>query len=169
MSLALRGFLISIVLFCLLVVEGASAAGAQRRGLPPPLPTNFLASVKTLKCVFSVYVTAAWKEGAPQAQVKMTEILQTFSSIDAEGGTARSSAIATGADIVARLSTFSLHFLEVTSSGSLKVTTVFNQESRPGKLKAVYTQHDYLRMSIPGLFEAEPTVSQYYGECEVGS
>jgi hypothetical protein len=92
----------------------------------------------------------------------------TFSSVDPQEGTARSNNLGGGADIVARLSTFSLHFMEVTSSGSLKVTTVFNQESHPGKLKAVYTQHDYLRMSIPG-FESEPTVSQYYGECEVGS
>jgi len=28
--------------------------------------------------------------------------------------------------------------MEVTSAGSLKVTTVFNQESRPASFKAVY-------------------------------
>jgi len=54
----------------------------------------------------------------------------------------------------ARLSTFSLHFMEVTSAGSIKVTTVFNQESRPASSKPL-TQHDYLGCPIPG-FESEP-------------
>jgi len=169
MPVTIRGFLASLLLVSLFALAGSPKVLAQRRPLaPPPLPTNFLASVKNLKCVFSVWVSASWKNGDAQAQVKMTDFMLTFSSIDAQEGTAQSSNVGSGSDIVARLSTFSLHFIEVTSSGSLKVTTVFNQESHPGKLKAVYAQHDYLRMSIPG-FEAEPTVSQYYGECEVGS
>lgn len=161
-----RGFLTSLLLLVLLVSVGSPAAHAQRRGQPPP-PGQFpLATVKSLKCAFPVYASTTWRAGEPQVQVKMTEIVLTYTEIDAQEGTARLFGLSNVGELVARVSTFSLHLLEITSSGSLKVTTVFSQESRPGKLKAVYAQHDYLRMSIPG-FEAEPTVSQYYGECEV--
>jgi len=47
------------------------------------LPINFLASVKSLKCVFSIYSSAVWKNGEPQAQVKPTEIMLTFTAVDA--------------------------------------------------------------------------------------
>ena len=114
----------------------------------------------------ALYASTTWKTGEPQVQLKPTEIVLTFTEIDAQEGTARAMGLSNVGELVARVSTFSLHLLEITSSGSLKVTTVFSQESRPGRLKAVYSQHDYLRLSFPG-FEAEPTVSQYFGECEV--
>ena len=53
------------------------------------------------------------------------------------------------------------------NTGSVNITTVFSQEARDKKMKAVHSRHDYLQMSLPG-FVSEPTVSQYYGECETG-
>jgi hypothetical protein len=50
--------------------------------------------------------------------------------------------------------------------GQLNVTTVFAQESVPGKLKAVHSRHGYLQMQV-GKFISEPSVSQNYGECEI--
>ena len=57
--------------------------------------------------------------------------------------------------------------MEVSRAGALRMTTVFGQESKPGRLKAVHTRTDYLRISMPG-YESEPTVGQYYGDCEAG-
>ena len=54
--------------------------------------------------------------------------------------------------------------MERTLQGSLSVTTVFSIESTPGKLRAVRSRHEYLKISLPG-FVSEPAVSQYYGEC----
>ena len=48
--------------------------------------------------------------------------------------------------------------------GPLYITTVFNKESRAGKLKAVHTRHEYADVALPG-FTSSP--EQYYGECEV--
>ena len=49
--------------------------------------------------------------------------------------------------------------------GALFTTTVFNWETRDGKLMAVHTRHEYTDVSEPGL-TLRP--EQYYGECEVG-
>jgi hypothetical protein len=57
-----------------------------------------------------------------------------------------------------------LHFMQVTSPGALYTTTVFDQVSRPGKLKAVHTRHEWQAFALPG-YSSRP--EQYYGECEV--
>jgi hypothetical protein len=57
--------------------------------------------------------------------------------------------------------------MDIRPEGSLTITTVFSQESRNRKLKAVYTRTDYLPISMPG-FASQPEVSQQYGECEAG-
>jgi hypothetical protein len=67
--------------------------------------------------------------------------------------------------VSAVLSGWSLYFVE-NSVGQLNVTTVFAQESAPGKLKAVHSRHGYLQMQV-GKFISEPSVSQNYGECEI--
>ncbi len=53
----------------------------------------------------------------------------------------------------------------ISNTGVFEVTTVFSQETRDGKFKAVHAIHDYLPVAIPG-FAAEPEVSQHYGECQ---
>ncbi len=63
------------------------------------------------------------------------------------------------------LTVSSLHFLERSMLGSVNLTSVFADETPQGKLRAVRSRHEYLQMTVPG-FVAEPTVSQYYGECE---
>jgi hypothetical protein len=86
--------------------------------------------------------------------------------IDTEDGSARiQGATGTDSHVVARLSDQSLHFMETDVTGSLLVTTVFAHESRPGKLKAVHSRTSFLPVELPG-FSAEPSASQYYGECE---
>jgi len=57
-----------------------------------------------------------------------------------------------------------LNLMQMDPYGALYVTTVFNTESRPGKLQAVHTRHEYTPVSVPG-FTSRP--EQYYGDCDV--
>ena len=128
---------------------------------------NPLALVKSLKCTFPVSATASWKGGIPQApQVKNEETTFEVESIDAQEGSARLVA-SDPVYITALLTASSMHFMERTLQGSLTVTTVFTLEGTPGKLRAVRSRHDYLKMSLPG-YVSEPAVSQFYGECAPG-
>ena len=67
-------------------------------------------------------------------------------------------------EIIAKLSGNILHLIESFRDGPVYMTTVFSAETRPGKLKAVHTRHEYSDVSVPG-FTSSP--EQYYGECEV--
>ena len=150
-----------VVLGVLVVLSGSGRPIAQTGD------ANQLAKVKSLKCVFEAYATGTWKNGEPQAQAKTGQLSIQIESIDVQDGSARFVGVGESAHIVVQLSGWSLHFLETGNTGSLNVTTVFSQKSRGAKLRAVHSRHDYLEMSMPG-FVSEPTVSQYYGECEVG-
>jgi hypothetical protein len=128
--------------------------------------SNPLAAVTALRCVFSVYGVGRWQGGEPQVQTKAGVLTIRFDSIDALGGSAQSIGRLGVSDITARLVTGSLHLMYISNTGALEVTTVFSQETRDRKFKAVPAIHYYLPVAIPG-FAAEPEVSQHYGECEI--
>ena len=123
-----------------------------------------LAAAKSVKCEFPLYATGTWQNGEPQAEVKATKLSMGFDSIDTQEGTARSLGKFGNFEIIVRLSEGSLHFMIVGSTGLVYITTVFDKESRGGKLKAVHSRHEYTDVSLPG-FTSRP--EQYYGECEV--
>ena len=158
MSIKSRAGALAILVFCLF---GSNAPHGQSPD------ANALARIKSLKCVFPVYTSGTWKNGEPQALAKTGMLSIQIDAIDVQDGSARFVGVGEAAHIVVQLSGWSLHFLETGNTGSVNVTTVFAQETRGKKLKAVHSRHDYLQMSLPG-FVSEPTVSQYYGECEVG-
>ena len=155
MSIA-RYFGMLEVLICFLL--GSDTPNAQRSA------QNRLETATSVKCEFPLYATGTWTNGEPQAEVKTAKLSLGFDSIDTQGGTARNLGRFGNSDIVVRLSQGSLHFMLVGSSGPLYITTVFDKESRAGKLKAVHTRHEYTDVSLPG-FTSRP--EQYYGECEV--
>lgn len=128
---------------------------------------NPLALVRSLKCTFPMSATGTWKGGVAQPpQTRTEETVFEVDSIDAQEGSARLVA-ADPVYVTALLTASSMHFMERTLQGSLTVTTVFSLENAPGKLRAVRSRHDYLKMSLPG-YVSEPTVSQHYGECVPG-
>ena len=131
-------------------------------------PPNKLPALKRLKCQFSTSAAGAWQNGEVQARVKSAGMLSfEIDSIDTDDGSARFVGLSSEpAHIIAQLRGWTLHFMDARPDGSLYITTVFSQESRPRTLKAVYTRTSYLPVSIPG-FAAEPEASQYYGQCEV--
>jgi hypothetical protein len=139
---------------------GPAAASAQTDDPPNPLKT-----VKGLKCRFPVAVSGTWKNGEAVATPRTQELFITVTEIDVSDGTAEVAGTAGKAFVSAVLSGWSLYFVE-NGVGQLNVTTVFAQESAPGKLKAVHSRHGYLQMQV-GKFISEPSVSQNYGECEI--
>jgi hypothetical protein len=48
--------------------------------------------------------------------------------------------------------------------GAVYVTTIFNSETKNGRLLAVHTRHEYTPVQLPGL-TSRP--EQYYGDCQV--
>ena len=135
-------------------------SGAQTADPPNPLKT-----VKALKCRFPSAVSGTWKNGEAVATPRTQELLINVTEIDVSDGTAEVAGTAGKAFVSAVLSGWSLYFVE-NGVGQLNVTTVFAQESSPGKLKAVHSRHGYLQMQV-GKFIAEPSVSQNYGDCEI--
>jgi hypothetical protein len=137
-------------------------------GLDAQTPAlNLLAAIKNLKCSFSMSASGTWQKGEPQARIKMGPVTTfQYTEIDTAESTANVVGLASSGHVVAQLFGANLHFLEMRSTGSLMLTTVFAQESHDKKLKAVHTRADYLPISIPG-FVTQPEVSQHYGECEI--
>ncbi len=145
-------------LVCLLLFLPASQALAQRS------VEYRLAKVKSLKCAFSLYSTGTWKEAEPQAELKPVKLALQFNDIDTDEGTAQAIGMFGPTHMIARLAVWSLHFMEISSSGTLNITTIFDKETRNGRLKAVHTRHEYTDVSLPG-FTSRP--EQYYGDCEI--
>jgi hypothetical protein len=148
-------------LAALLFASPALLAQAQNSSFNP------LTGITSLNCTFPVSVSTTWKDGEPDAIVRKAPVL-TFliDQIDVGEGSARMVGVSSGQHVTASLSGSNLHIMDLRSSGSLTITTVFGQETKDGKLKAVHTRTDYLRYSVPG-FVSQPDVSQHYGECEV--
>jgi hypothetical protein len=133
-------------------------------------PGSFRAQVKAptakaLRCTFALNTTATWsKEGSPDAVVKPSKLVLRFDSINTDEGTAELRNGTVGTGITVQLAARNLHFVQSFRSGPLYVTTVFDQESSGGKLKAVHSRHEYLKVPLDG---ATSSPEQYYGECEI--
>jgi hypothetical protein len=142
---------------CMFVASSSAALGqnAQAR----------LAEAKSLKCVFQIVATASWTNGEPRPEIKPTKLSFGFDKIDSDEGTARMIGTFGPSEIVVRLSTGSLHFMQAFREGPLYTTTVFPRETRNGNLQAVHSRHEYTEVSLPG-FTSRP--EQYYGECAIG-
>ena len=124
-----------------------------------------LAAAKTVTCIFTVYATGTWKNGEAQGELKTAKLSVQFTEINTDEGSARMVGGFGTYDIIVRLSPGALHFIQAFRDGPLYTTTIFDKESRDGKLKAVHTRHEYADVALPG-FTSKP--EQYYGECVLG-
>jgi hypothetical protein len=125
---------------------------------------NATANARSLKCTFALLATGTWIENKAQAELKEAKLAVEFHAINAQEGTADTLGGFGPPHIVVRLAGGTLHFLQVSSDGPVYMTTVFDELTPAGQLKAVHTRHEYTRVSLPG-FTSRP--EQYYGECEV--
>jgi hypothetical protein len=127
--------------------------------------SKVLRDVTRVSCVFTLMTTANWDaSGAAKVEVKPASFKVSFHSINTEDGTAIVNGPFGPLPIITNLSIWSLHFLQMGSEGFLRLTTVFDTESRPGKYKAVHSIHEYTKIELPG-FTSRP--EQYAGECEL--
>jgi hypothetical protein len=124
-----------------------------------------LAAAKAVTCTFTVYATGTWRNGEAEGTLKSGKLSVQFSEINTDEGSARLVSGFGIYDIIVRLAPGALHFIQAYRDGPLYTTTIFDQESRVGRLKAVHTRHEYSELSLPG-FTSRP--EQYYGDCAVG-
>lgn len=130
----------------------------------PGITSPRLAKATGLKCTFTVLATGTWIKGEPEASVKPAKLSVAFKAVDTQDGTAEVVGDFGKSHITVRLLGAYLHFMQMDAYGALYVTTVFDRESRGGKLLAAHTRHEYTPVQLPGL-TSRP--EQYYGECEV--
>jgi hypothetical protein len=149
----MSGVLLNGALLLNLVLVGAQPARDS---------ASSLAEAKTVKCDFTVYTTASWKDGTPQAEVKPVKLSFRFEEVDTDGGTARVVGPFGASDIVVRVSMDTLHFVQSFRDGPLYVTTVVGRPAGGGRWLAVHTRHEYTDVSLPG-YTSRP--EQYYGSC----
>ena len=129
----------------------------------PNAPAKRLAQATSLKCVFPVVASATWKGSTPEAVTRPSKLAVGFTKIDTQDGTAEASGDSGKANITVRLVGNYLHFMQMDAYGAMYVTTVFDQESKAGRLLATHSRHEYTPVSLPGL-TSRP--EQYYGDCE---
>jgi hypothetical protein len=139
-------------------------------GGPDTLPAQSpardkLAAAKTVTCAFTVSATGTWKNGEAEGALKTAKLSVHFTEINTDEGSARLVSGFGTYDIIVRLAPGTLHFIQAYRDGPLYTTTIFDKESRDGRLKAVHTRHEYADIALPG-FTSKP--EQYYGDCAVG-
>jgi hypothetical protein len=123
-----------------------------------------LASVKSLKCTFTVVSIGTWGGDQPKADIKPSKLVLQFEDINTDEGTARLDSNYGAYDIVVRYADGYLHFIQSFLNGPLYTTTVLEKQSSAGKLKAMHSRHEFTDFALPG-FTSSP--EQHYGECEV--
>jgi hypothetical protein len=140
-------------------------------GLPPVVvaqvpnpPAPRLLSATNVRCIFAVLATGTWTAGVPEATTKPVKLAIAFTSVNTEDGTADAVDDRRKAHITVRVIGNYLNFMQVDAYGAIYVTTVFNAETKGGRLLAVHTRHEYTPVQLPGL-TSRP--EQYYGDCEV--
>ena len=145
---------------CAAAIAAAALSGTVHAQARTPLQ-----DAKSVTCEFALMAAGNWgRDGAPTGGVKPATLKVAFSNIDTDVGDAETAGLTGSVPIITRFAGGYLHFMRVDSSGFLHATTVFDKVSRPGKLKAVHTRHEYTDIALPG-FTSRP--EQYYGECEV--
>jgi hypothetical protein len=144
-----------------LVAASLTATLTAQAPNPPP---EVLVHASALKCTFAVIATGDWKDGTAEAAVKPATLTVAFNAIDTQDGTAEAVGDSGKSHITVRLLGNYLHFMQMDPYGALYVTTIFSKESRPGRLQAAHSRHEYLPVAVRGL-TSRP--EQYYGDCEV--
>jgi hypothetical protein len=121
-----------------------------------------LAAAKRLECKFTTLATGTWDGAKTSAAVTKADISVTFTDIDVDGGTAEADSGFGNTFISVRYSQGYLHFMQISDTGPLYVTTVLATETAPGRLKAMQSRHEYSPTVLPG-FTSRPEL--YVGDC----
>jgi hypothetical protein len=162
----------AVAVVALSLVVGHSLVRGQRgRRNRIPAASKVLESLKTLTCSFPAAASAIWQGSEPQAQARKlaaAAVLAVY-DIDTQDGSAEMTggALRSATRVTVKLAGSTLHFLDIGLDGAAGLLTVFARESHDGRLQAVFSRVSYSENGF-GAPEA-PIMSQYYGDCEVGS
>ena len=125
-----------------------------------------LAKATSIRCTFSLMTLSNLREEPPKAEVKPSTRVLQFDGINADEGTAQLKSESGGGayDIAVRYAQGYLNFIQSFREGPVYMTTVLDQKTRGGKLKAMHSRHEFTIVSLAG-WTSSP--EQYYGECEI--
>ena len=137
-----------------------SASSAQAPNAPAPR----LVKATAIHCTFTQLATGNWNNGEPETATKPAKLAISFTSIDTQEGTADAVGDAGKSHITVRAVGNYLNLMQMDPYGAIYLTTVFNAESKNGRLRAAHTRHEYLPVQARGL-TSRP--EQYYGDCDV--
>jgi hypothetical protein len=139
----------------LLAVAPAYAQAPRALGSSPVVAPEVLEAIERLDCAFTASARGNWSGGAPRVQTTNAgQVDVSLSDIDVLEGSATIRAEKRTASISVRSDRSNLYFLDPGSDGIATLTTVFSQETRPGRLKAVHTRTGRV-------------AAQLYGDCAV--
>lgn len=103
-------------------------------------------------------------DGPPTVQTKDASLTLEFLDVNADEGSARLASGYGTYDIIVRYAEGYLHFIQSFRNGPLHITTILEEETADGRLKAMHSRHEYTDFALPG-FTSSP--EQYYGTCEI--
>jgi hypothetical protein len=142
----------------------ATALGALFIATPGWAQTS-LAAAREITCTFSLMALGTLgDDGPPEVEVKEADLTLEFLDVNADEGSARLASGYGTYDIIVRYADGYLHFIQSFRTGPLHITTILEEETADGKLKAMHSRHEYTDFALPG-FTSSP--EQYYGTCEI--
>ena len=139
----------ALAVICVVIGTTAPGAAPVRQRTTPPNP---LTTATALKCTFSASAVRRGSDGevepgnSPPVTLTVTDIVLADGTAQVDSGGAPHPA-------TVQLTGSNLYLLDIGPAGST-LTTVFSQENRNKRLKAVHTR-------------TEPDVAHFAGECEV--
>jgi hypothetical protein len=126
---------------------------------------NRLASITGLRCSFTLKSTGTWSgAGEPEGTATPAALTQVFDAIDVDEGTGQLRSGQMTSEVIVRQTGIYLHFVQSFRTGPLYTTTVFDNETAPGRFKAVHSRHEFFPMTLAGITSSP---EQYLGTCEV--
>ncbi len=158
-------FLVAVVALAIAATEGRAQRRGRRNRIPQPSAS--LEAITGLECRFSAGARGSWTDGrAESATLPGGSLELAFTDIDSASGSAVIEGPRDHIELTVRVVGSNMHLLDIRPAGALGITTVFTEESRDGRLKAVHSQSDF--GSGRGV-ATPPVATQYYGDCAVTS
>jgi len=158
--------MLRVFLATTIALAGAVIAGAQGPAQMTEINPAFT-GVTSVSCTFTLRTIGTWNGDQPAAETKPATLSLKFENLNIDEGTGRVAVTnGTGSgQLIVKAENGNLHFVQLFLAGALHVTTVFTNEIKDGKAKAVHSRHEFTPVALPG-FTSRP--EQWVGSCEPG-